>query len=50
MKMRSSKETDQIMRDHFETTHFYDPATGKLVEKPVTLPPDPSPESEEGDA
>ncbi len=37
------------VRDHIETTHFFDEATGKLLDQPAETPDDPSPDEDDDD-
>jgi hypothetical protein len=46
MKMRPAAETDALVKDHVETTHFFDDTAGELYE-PVSVPDDPSPDDDE---
>ncbi len=46
MKLPTVAETDKAIRDHLETTHIFDAKTGDFW-KPVSVPPDPSPDPTE---
>lgn len=39
----SQQKADKIMRDYVESTHFFDEATGELVDRPAETPPDQEP-------
>jgi hypothetical protein len=46
MKLMPVKEADKHIREHLETTQFYDETSGELYE-PSTPPPDPSPDPDD---
>jgi hypothetical protein len=46
VKMRSAESRDTAMKDHLETTQFFDEASGEFYE-PKDVPADPTPDDEQ---